>query len=480
MFAAYSAQQGKAVPRDLDIKLAALDVFLKRAAEPAEAVDRHASTGFTSESRELTIAGLHWLAANWQPDNPLATSNQIWVGKPGSASIHIFSPAPTVPVPPLVRLNTPPGLAPIIEDPFRPVLLVAHYDVHGLSMLALTRRQLIAAGIKHIHCKFNFEETGDISKLWKRTIPRALKSDEQYSAVVMVDLSVHSRKPERTLKAISRLEDASRTRLVFIDHHADTAAMAPELLHPQVELALTDIPSCALIAEYSGDTRELMALGGIGDKQPEMYSAYPPAEYPQLYTANETFHHAMIANSPTPKELKNSGIQPLRLLWEELADGTSLAAAASGLPAPPAPEGLPEHMVCGSVVLVTQKLTSLGRTWYGMLERLMDRTGVPYAVALRILDLERANILFLTNWRTLHTPPIRHFIPEEHSDMCLGHPAAVWLDLHRDQALSVLKRVAAAINEFMGTPSEFTNIGAELSRNIIYPETSGEDTAPEN
>ena len=125
---------------------------------------------------------------------------------------------------------------------------MAHYDVHGLSMLALTLRYLRAQGITDVDCALGFEWTGDIGKLWKRAVPRTIGSDREYGLVVMLDCSVHSRHPERTLKAIGKLDEFPYCRLMIIDHHTDTFDLLPEMRHPQLDIVLADVPYLTLAA----------------------------------------------------------------------------------------------------------------------------------------------------------------------------------------------------------------------------------------
>src|SRR5690606_13282574 len=101
----------------------------------------------------------------------------------------------------------------------RPAMVIGHYDVHGIAMLSLTSRFLSGHGLSQVDCTFSFESTGDISKLWKRVVPRSIASEEEYGSIVMVDCSVHSRRPEYTRRAISRLDEREDCMMYLVDHH---------------------------------------------------------------------------------------------------------------------------------------------------------------------------------------------------------------------------------------------------------------------
>lgn len=414
-----------------------------------------------------------WFAKLFQPADPLAASYQVWVGNYGDQHVALYGPAAEAPVQPLVLFEQPPCNDWLIAQRERPVAVIAHYDVHGLSMLALTLRHLRSLGIAEIDCTLSFELTGDISKLWKRTVPRALNSSRDYAAIVMIDCSVHSRRPERTVKALAQLEDSPQCRFYLVDHHDDTLKLAPALLNHQLDLVLTDVVSCGLVAEPSAIERQLMTLGALGDKVPEIVASCSNESHADLHAANQAFHQRMIHFSPTPKELKQRNMQPLSPLWEALAAGKPISAALADdilgeLAGPPPPE-LPAFFQCGSLLFVTDRLQTVGRTWYAILEQLMQREDAPYAVALRILDKRRANMLLLTHWSAIHLPPIRHFVPPEYWPQCLGHAAAVWIDVQKGEALRLLAAVTKNLNSFLNTPCDFAPAASALQSGIIDP-----------
>jgi hypothetical protein len=287
----------------------------------------------------------------------------------------------------------------------------------------------------------------------------------------MIDCSVHSRKPERTLKALDRLDLAPECRFYLVDHHDDTQRLAPDLQHDALSVVLTDILSCGLYHTTAGLDGDLMVLGALGDKVPEVAACFSPETHPQLHAANDDFHRRMIHFSPTPREMKQAGLQPLRPLWEALAAGRPAAPETAievlgEMPSAPLPP-LPDSQLCGSLLFVTDRLQTVGRTWYAILERLMQQTGTPYSAALRILDERRANMLLLTHWNAIQLPPIRHFVPREYWPRCLGHMAAVWIDVPKNEALILLNAVAGNVNEFLHTAADFKPVAAMLEQRII-------------
>ena len=64
----------------------------------------------------------------------------------------------------------------------------------------------------------------------------------------------------------------------------------------------------------------------------------------------------------------------------------------------------------------------------------------------------------------------------QHLPRCLGHPAAVWVDLALEEALPFLEQVAANANRFMGLTADFAPVAAALQTNILDKPPSG----PEN
>jgi len=307
--------------------------------------------------------------------------------------------------------------------------------------------------------------------LWKRAVPKTIAAKHNYGYVVLIDCSVHSRKPKHTLKAITKLNQAPHCHLVIIDHHPDTFFLAPEMQHPQLSLVLTDVPSCGILDQRDHAALEMMLLGALGDKDPESCEAQSATNCKQIHEAAAEYHRYAIHFSPTPPKLKEQGIYPLKPLWEALAQGrqvtAALAAETLGALPPEEEMPLPRYAVSGSLVVVTERLNVVGRAWYALLEQLMNKAGVPYAAALRVLDGKRGNVLLLTRWQATHLPPVKHFVPESYLPHCLGHPGALWADLEKASALGFLKSVEQRINTFVGTPGNFNPIAKQLTSEIL-------------
>lgn len=473
LLCAQAVQAG--VPADLPPALAdfALRTWLEAGpTQFSRAVARHAPSNWDASRLELLAGSAEWLSQAFNPADPLATSLQVWIGHAGQREIQLYGrPGLAAPPPPLKLLHVPPIDACLAEQPAKPAALIAHYDLHGLAMLALTLRHLQRFNLPAVDCALSFEWTGDISKLWKRAVTKTVTSPSGYANVVMIDCSVHSRQPEYTLKALAKLETAPHCRLFIIDHHVDTALMAPQLEHAQVTVVLTDVLSCGVDSAWGGTETALRVIGALGDKVPEVAAAYPASGYPELYDAMREYNRRLIQFSPTPPAMKAEGLYPLRPLWEALAAGQQptprLADDLLGIAPAEEPRQVPAYERVGSLLIVTDKLNSMGRTWYGLLEELMAADNIYYAAALRVMSERHANILLLTDWRAVHLPPVRHFVPEQYLPRCLGHPAAIWADLDLSDALPFLNAVTTRLNHFLGTPGDLGHAAAELQRNIL-------------
>jgi hypothetical protein len=425
-----------------------------------------------------------WLAAGFALADPAGSSFQVWVGPAGAPGIQLYGrPGCPTPPPPLRMLERPPLEEWLDQDGNAPAALIAHYDLHGLAMLALSLRYMQGLSPFPVDCAMSFEWTGDISKLWKRAVPKTVADPAGYGVVALIDCSVHSRQPEHTLKAVAKLDAAPHCRLLIIDHHVDTTLLAPQLMRPQVGLVLTDVLSCGLSASWQKHELELRALGALGDKVPEAATAFSERTHPQLHAAAAEYNRRLIQFSPTPPAMKAAGLYPLQPLWEALAAGRAISPALAGellgplrdVERPPRPA----YDRVGSLIVITDRLSAIGRTWYGQLETLMEAESLHYAMAVRVMDEKRANILLLTDWRAVHMPPVRCFVPEQFLPRCLGHPAAVWADLETDEALPFLSEVAERMNSFLGTPGSFEHARQLIQRNILEaPRADGPGRAP--
>jgi hypothetical protein len=424
------------------------------------------------ETARLLAALAAWLARVYDFRWPESGSYQVWIGQPGEKALRLFGAPPAVQPPePFICLAEPPICEALWSSADRPHALIGHYDVHGLAMIALTQRFYSQHGVTSIDGAMSFEWTGDISKLWKRAVPKTIMHEKKYATVVMIDCSVHSRKPEYTRKAVARLQNAPGTRLYVVDHHDDTLLAATEIVAAGANVVLTDVLSCGLTSQYGATELDLMYLGALGDKAPEALLVADGQRLDRLSRANNEFHRWMIHFSPTPKEMVEQGIFPLKPLWDSLAQGNEvepgLAAQTLGELKPVDPPPLPGFDRCGGLLIVTEKLKTVGRTWYSLLERLMEREDCAYAIALRILDGRRANLLLLNQWKLVDHPPIVCFIPEHYMPRCLGHPSAVWVDIEIGEALVFLDSVAHNLNRYLGQPRGLAETAERLERNII-------------
>lgn len=419
----------------------------------------------------------HWLAGLFNLQSLEDSSYQVWLSEDPGGRIRLFGKPAAASPPDFLKLESEhPALRWISSTAHRPAQVLGHYDVHGISMLALTRKFLQAHGVSEVDCTFNFESTGDISKLWKRVIPRAIADEQEYGSIVMVDCSVHSRRPEYTRKAIDRLDQAEDSQLFIVDHHPDTLLQAGDLFHPRCQVVLTDILSCGFVDNWNAANLDLMYLGALGDKVPEVALSRPRADNPALYAANEQFHAWMINYSPTPKEFKDSRVQPLQALWNALADGAAVSPQTSesvlGSLLPTTPDADVQCSVVGDILLTTTKLPSVGRTWYGLLEDRMQQHSCSYSLALRILGENRANLLLLTHWTAIQRAPVRMFIPERFQGNCIGHPGAVWVDLQRQEAADFIRSTVDNLNRFYGIEADSGPALADILRCIVFPTES--------
>jgi hypothetical protein len=238
-----------------------------------------------------------------------------------------------------------------------------------------------------------------------------------------------------------------------------------------VSLVLTDVFSCGLTSHWGAAELELMTLGGIADKVPEIAQSLEPARFGALHDTAELFQAWCLEFSPTPPRFKESGEYPLRPLWEALAAGqpcspqTAQAALGDKPSSPPDPD--PQYMKVGQAALVTERLSLAGRGWYRVLEHIMRQSGVSYAIALRVLNDTRANFLLLTDWENTAIPPILAFVPREYLPGCLGHPTAVWVDMDIDLAPVFLRGALANINAYFNVTASADAALEQVVKNIL-------------
>lgn len=482
VIAARAAQDGDEVVYPPGLSYYTLRSYMDHGADSlSDYLSRMAGPDWPGQLSYLLADLAQWLAGLYDPARPETTSLQVWVGGHGAQNIRLFGwptagtgrPAATLPYPfeGLTRIPVEDYLKDCAPDS---AALISHYDVHGLSMIALTLRYLRSLGLDDAAGAMGFEWTGDIGKLWKRAVPKTLSLEMGMQAVVMLDCSVHSRKPAHTLRALGKLEENPQTRLILVDHHPDTFLLAPQLLQPGLDLVLTDVFSCGLSRVWERTELQIMALGALSDKVPEIERAYPTESNQQLHAAVESYHQRHLYFSPTPKEFRSRGEYPLRPLWEAIADGAELTPelAEQTIGSIPEAEAPPPavYEVVGGMLVVTQQLQVMGRAWYALLEELMKQEDVPYALAVRLLDRRRANFLLLTRWQLTHVPPVRYFIPERNLPQILGHPGALWADMDKDQAPQFLREVLAGVNAYLGHEIDSSHAIDQIRQNILEAE----------
>jgi hypothetical protein len=258
-------------------------------------------------------------------------------------------------------------------------------------------------------------------------------------------------------------------------------------MYPGVELVLSDILSCGLTETWAGPDLDLMVVGALSDKVPEIYRSFPPetSDNKRLHDAVDEYNRRTLVFSPTPPAMKNAGIYPLKPLWDELVQGAELSVQLAqqtlGELAPPVEPPIPTYEVLGSVALVTERLAAMGRAWYALLERIMDEAGVPYAIAVRLLNGQNANMLLLTRWQEPDKPPIRMFIANEYLPRCLGHSTAVWADLLKEQAVPFLADVIGRIADYSGQEIDPTSALEQVNQNILQAQpVSNEERNAQN
>lgn len=419
--------------------------------------------------KDFLVALFAWLDYKSTPACGLPQPVQVWFADHPGAAPRLYAPcAQAAPPAPFALAEEPPIADWLRFSRPRPAHVLAHYDGHGVTMAALSLRYLHSLQVP-TDCAISFEWTGDLGKLWKRAVTRAVASPEDYSTVVMVDCPVHSRKPEHTLKALRKVAEQSERRLLLIDHHSDTVDLAAQLAGlPGVQLVLTDIPSCGLFGKLSSESEALMFTGALSDKLPglpEQGEARQSCE-----AAAAALHRWCLHFSPTPPELKAEGSFPFVPLIKALAEGAPCTeeTITRELGALPAEDeiALPNYSMVGAVSVATSRLNAPGRAWYAILERMMSADGTSYAIAARLLNGHRANLLLLTHWEDIHVPPIKSFIPAEYLSHCLGHATAVWIDLEAPHASAFLLRVINAANAHFALDADAAAAVYAVQQNI--------------
>ena len=378
-------------------------------------------------------------------------------------------------------------------EPGDEVLLLGHFDSHGLAMMAASFLHLRSLGVESILPVCGYEETGDYGKFWKRILPRLVSNERRFTHAIIVDMTVYSRDHNRTINGLKAATEAG-VQVHLVDHHLDTLECVPEMLATGAEVVLADIPGCFYGDEITSQILPYCLLGAMGDRDVTMrhwlekHAALEPPVHDALDDALSNLTNLMHAVSPPPKEFKKLPIFPARDIVESAADGIERFAAnlkricEEGYAVPMKPDEQvtrtqdeafaasqhwfvprcenkanataekPELAELGGVLLVTEQLPTLGRSWYESLEKLVSlHKSCHYALAGRYLTGRGFNFLCLKDWRKLKLPPPLAFVPEEKRSLTVGHYGAFWLNIGDvAEAENILTSFIKSVNSYLG------------------------------
>lgn len=373
------------------------------------------------------------------------------------------------------------------------VLLLGHFDPHGLAMMAASYLHLRSLGVENILPVCGYEETGDYGKFWKRILPRLVTNERRFTHAVLVDITVYSRDHGRTIRGLESAAQAG-VQVHLVDHHLDTLECVPEMLATGAEVVLADIPGCFYGDEITQQNLPYCLLGAMGDRdipirhRLEDRSALELPMRNTLDDALSNLTNLMHSVSPPPREFKKLPIFPARDIVESVAGGIERFAAnlqricEEGYAVPvkldeqpartqdrafaagqhwfvPRRENKanataqePELAELGAVLLVTEQLPMLGRGWYEALEKLISlHESCHFALAGRYLTGRGFNFLCLKDWRKLTLPPPLAFVPEEERAHTVGHYGAFWSNLGDvANAESKLTSFIKEVNRYLG------------------------------
>jgi len=349
------------------------------------------------------------------------------------------------------------------------VLLLGHFDPHGLTMMAATYLHLRDRRVSNIIPVCGYTETGDYGKFWKRTLPR-LAAGGEFNHAVIVDMTVYARDPRRTISGLGKAM-LEHVTLHLVDHHLDTLGAVPQMVQAGVEVVLTDIPGCFYGDRITSGILPYSLVGALGDRDATVRCAYVPHGKrklpPGVSETLDALSHIMHALSPPPRHLRKVNALPLEPLFAAVDSGfpqfrrtaaklcregyavplpqsgdsqsrtTADAAEATGQvwvrpscePLDPAKVGSCDAVELGRVLLVREALQESGREWYEMLEHLLTRhPSTDYALTGRFMPDGAFNFLCLRNWTRLAVPPPLAFVPESERAETLGHYGAFWFN----------------------------------------------------
>jgi len=354
-------------------------------------------------------------------------------------------------VAPVLRLESPDAALFASLGGARYVALLGHYDVHGMIMMAVTQSNLEAHG-SVVTPFFGYKATGDVHRLWKRLLPK-LARDGGFDAIVLVDVPIDARDPERTRANVQAASEAG-VRIVIVDHHGDTFIAARGLAGAGACVHLTDAWGCFLGPADADWKMSAATLAALSDRQVDA----TPTEWTSPESVPYRTVESLSAHLDGIRTDMNLSAQddPLALMYLPLKEGQGALPPADA----ERPTALNVERV-GRAVVFREPPQAPGRQWYRVLERAMEAhptTGAdgitpagavaaPYAIAWRRMD-KLGNILFLTYWLEPFAPPIRLFTRIEEGWRVFGHDAAFWLEVPLDRVEGVVSETAAAISAF--------------------------------
>lgn len=385
--------------------------------------------------------------------------------------------------------NAPPG----------DVVILSHFDPHGIISLAPTVRTLVENGFTY-KIVSGYETTGDYGRLWKNIIQR-LYADDATSAIILLDLSIDSRHPERSREFAARA-NAGRKPVIWIDHHRDTLMDAKNLAGDLVSLRLTGVLGTNLADRITNEEVPFLAAGALSDK--DTYGLWAAEQWQKggrltnlgdlLSGIEKSLDLITPPHKSLRKQLKAAEADPFANMRSKIVKCDAEYAANLGrickkrpltlsdiAPIPSdelaqipevveawnSPGAMGQALaldslagkweVQGRMVVFTVRPSTAGRFWYDFLEAAMDECGMdaegrpvsPYAVAYRIIDGGGANLLFTTHHRAIHAPDVRLFLPKAFQDKWIGHSRAFWLDVETGSEEKLIAAVAKKITKFM-------------------------------
>ncbi len=396
-------------------------------------------------------------------------------------------------------------LSPLLNLPFGgQVAVFAHFDPHGLTSIAPTARTLRSEGFAY-RIVASYESTGDYARLWKKIV-QSTYNDPDVSAIVLLDLSIDSRHPERCREFADEANRGNKP-VIWIDHHRDTLIAARNLAGSMVRVHLTGVFGTNLSRFITDREVEFLAVGALSDK--DAYGMWAIDEWrkagklKRLDNILSGFERSLDLITPpgkaVRKAVKEYRFDPFvtvreRIVREDigffdklgtLSNTRTLSLAdicdvhdndAFDIPGfgeewnspgrksafdagEESTDAFGKWELRERVVIFTERPNVAGRFWYDYLERAMGLCGTdaygrlkaPYAVACRELEGGKMNLLFLTHHSSRNVPDVRLFLPQNLQDKWIGHPRAFWLDMEIGAEKRLIPLMVGRINRFMGS-----------------------------